>query len=137
MNKERMMELADFIEKLEHIDYADFGELHSDFDPNLKIVFNMCRWGDPYDCGTVCCIGGSCEELFGGYIEDTLDISYDEKEALCYPPVVTTWNAITPQIAAQTLRLIANEVLDMDANLWPNALELLSEQALQEERYKN
>ena len=137
MNKERMMKPADYIEKLEHVDRKDFGNEHKELTPNQKIVFNMCRWGDPYDCGTVCCIGGSSEQLFGGYIEDDLDISWDEKEALCYPPIENRWDAITPQSAAQTLRLIANEVLDIDENLWPNALELLGEQALQENKYKN
>ena len=138
MNKERMMELADFIEKLEHVKYKDFGELHTNEIPGRKIVFNMLHWNSPRDCGTVCCIGGSSHQLFGGYIETDLMISYDEKEALCYPPgSPCTQDAITSQIAAQTLRLIANEVLDMDKNLWPDALELLGEQELQEERYKN
>ena len=137
MNKERMMELADFIEKLEHIKYKDFGALRSVRDPDQKIVFSMLRWSDPYDCGTVCCIGGSGEQLLGGYIQDKLGISWDEKEALCYPCTNQNWNKITPQIAAQTLRLIANEVLDMDETLWPNALELLGEQELSENKYKN
>lgn len=108
MNKEYILELADFLETIQ---------------PGAEIGFNM-RWfvsknSDDYSgykCGTVACIAGwialrdGHEYTPGGYIiygAEKLGIAAYQAVSLFAPSVI--WdNAITPQQAAIVLRHFAN-----------------------------
>lgn len=63
-------------------------------------LFNMGEWQQSFDCGTVCCIGGTAELLSGEEFENMTE----EVEGLFYPNGISDWGSITPEQAACALR---------------------------------
>lgn len=104
MNKERILLLADRIEQAPHV--RAFGDDYSSL-----TGFDMSTW----HCGSVGCIGGWTEQLFGdgtrcaGHwaVAELLDISVYEADVLCFPRQTINYDKITPAQAATTLRLFA------------------------------
>lgn len=100
MNRERILQLADVIEKTPHAqpDYWSEGPLTS---------FNMSEWR----YGTCGCLGGWVEHLFRDeddlHARDLLDIEGDAAEELFYPTGFTTYKDILPARAARVLRHLA------------------------------
>lgn len=103
MNKDRILALADLIEKQPHT---------SEYDP---AGFTMDNW--VHSCGTPACIAGWAAWQASGeqktinpeVVEDSaaafLGISYSDGRRLFTPRA--EWKAITPAIAASTLRRFA------------------------------
>jgi len=106
MNTERILELADRIEKLPH------HSLNNEFKDGPLSYFNMGSW----HCGSVACIGGWTTYLYGdpaidgavGQVAELLGISEMEAIYLCYPDECDKIYArITPEDAAKVLRHLA------------------------------
>jgi len=78
----------------------------------LSGLFNMSCWSVNYDCGTVCCIGGTINLLYGINCDDLS--YYDGKNGnsagsvalreLFYPPYKTDYDDITVDQAARATR---------------------------------
>lgn len=68
------------------------------------IYFNMDQWHSTYECGTVCCIGGSAE-FFGevSFFEGG-DRDNDDLDELFYPDIDGSYESISAEHAAQALR---------------------------------
>ena len=130
MNKERLTELADYIEKLPHftkneIVQKPIMELNIDYFDQIK-GFNMARWFSDRECGTAGCIAGHTISLFASEEEkervlnspiflpsaiarNLLDI--DSFDALTlFQPNTLSWNQITPKEAAQAIRKLRDGV---------------------------
>lgn len=125
MDKERMLQLADVIEK---------HDLDMDFNMNIEYIKR--------DCGTVGCILGWAAALYTGsphknanihnFVE-IMDISIDNAQALCYFSDLEDredlcWGSVTSHQAAQVIRTFVEkgyidwkEVLDDDNYIkWRN-----------------
>lgn len=67
--------------------------------PNDKLGFNMYRWMDEYNCGSVGCIGG--------WLETKANISVsnenDQFKDLFMPADIGDWDKITPTKAAKAI----------------------------------
>ncbi len=122
MNKERILALADLIEKLPK------GSVYGE-----KSGFDMTDFS--HHCGTPACIGGwarwehfgrpddiaseivasqlSYSEVAAGYLGIDLEATAEE---LFYPPTIDNWQGITPQHAAAVLRnLVETGEVDWNA----------------------
>lgn len=108
LNADRLLTLASHIEKMPEGYAADYV---TGFDMNQwRAEFCSPKAKDPlHACGTVSCIGGTAEILFGGSAFDVLgassDQDYDTLKRLFYPPLNDSpgWEA-TPAQAARVIR---------------------------------
>ena len=122
--KERMTELADYIEQMEHFEAGipfelpDTGMAPAKESP----MFCMSIWKEQIDCRTACCIGGSTVDLFGEQPEEAFGITNKQKTTLCYPNIYN-WDRITPEIAANALRQLAKGEIALNAKFWPTIIE--------------
>mgnify|MGYP001610561516 FL=1 len=64
--------------------------------------FNMRAWTREYECGTVCCIGGTAQALSGTSFPNSSVFRNRNLNNLFYPSNQEAWNA-TPQQAARAL----------------------------------
>lgn len=64
--------------------------------------FNMRAWRRKYDCGTVCCIGGTAQALSGTSFPNASVFENQNLHNLFYPNNQKAWNA-TPRQAARAL----------------------------------
>ena len=92
------------------------------------LLFNMSTWVREFGCGTVCCIGGLCEELTGEILFPrgrSLDARMHE---LFYPGEETgiqfEWDAIQPAQAAQAISNVVERWPETEG--WPCWDEVLS-----------
>ena len=125
MNVERIRQLADHIEGLER--YTDIYSASPEEMRKREMPegFNMCDWISKADCGTVGCIAGHAACLFREQDDRTsstyygikseakraLGISERQAQNLFVPNMLTCSLAcITPAMAAQTLRLVADGI---------------------------
>ena len=137
MNVERLNQLADHIERLEHAptgvcaapDNIPFGDTPD--------AFNMSNWVSESTCGTAGCIAGHAGCLFRdeqsrmrtGIMTDArrlLELTPREGSLLFIPGTLGTMDQITPAMAAQVLRLVAGgmEILDAWKATLPSHLGL-------------
>ena len=122
MNTERILELADHIEKLEHYPEEELPNKSPDY-------FSMDQW--QFDCGAPACMAGHACHLWGGLgssqiygqARDALDLDRSTASSLFSPnPGYQEYSefylSITPAIAAGVLRNLAltGEVV------WPDEL---------------
>lgn len=91
MNRERLLQLADHIESLEHLDTSrvHYWPVRREEVPPEALLFNMEKWLLYTDCGTIACIAGHTVLLFG-------------PEELAYNPVIELRAAELLDIRAQT-----------------------------------
>ena len=128
MNRERMLELADYIEDLEYVRYDDIGsrDWNADRSP-IATHFNMIQWAAECECGTVCCIGGAAEIMAGtgpGTASKVLGLHGFNESALFHPPNRLDWDVITPEIAADALRKLANGEITLTERFWFDILNI-------------
>ena len=125
MNVERMRQLADHIEVLERYTDIYSASLEEKRKREIPKGFNMGDWISKADCGTVGCIAGhaAClfheqdDPMYSSYhgikaqAQRALGISARQAQHLFVPSMLTCSLAcITPAMAAQTLRLVADGI---------------------------
>ena len=110
MNRERILELADHIEKLEHYPHPLLPNKSPDY-------FSMDTW--QFDCGAPACLAGHACHLWGGrpgniadHARDALDLDRSTAAELFAPaPGYREYSdfylSITPAMAATVLRNLA------------------------------
>ena len=131
MNKERLLKLADVIEKAPHVIMDDVPAL--DYTASNIIGFDMSVYKSTGPCGTVGCIAGHAaalwprkEKSIPDHIPvtaaESLGLSIDDAEELFLPYEEYAYlKAVTPLMAAQVLRLIAAGIPISDA--WKQILQ--------------
>lgn len=122
MNKQKLLELADHIEKMPHFPYRYQDPDHDDamekfLDGDDQHYFNMLTYIETNSvCGTVCCVAGETVRLWGhpqwaGTIvrqaADILDLDMDRAMSLFHPPERLEWGSLTPAQAAHVIRQLA------------------------------
>jgi len=131
MNKERLLALAEHLEKVPHHDLSS--DMWSRFPPinfdEVPTTFNMNKWFEKRGCGTVACIAGHAFALWKPSLSPDQAQLMDHPEAYVYNMgkeilgltereadhlFLGYWtnkptHAITPQEAAARLREMAGE----------------------------
>lgn len=116
MNRERILELADRIEAMPHYNIvARMLGLELD-DRRITDaeggMFTMAMWRQSSSCGTVACVGGWTQQLWGSENMDDhevgalLGLDWPTTSRLFYPHE-TDWTDTTPAQAARVLRHLA------------------------------
>ncbi len=113
MNKDRILELADRIEKMPLL--ADVRRSNdSGIEVSAPEIFDMEHWRSRTDCGSIACVGGWATIMFGNpdkYYSDVasgelLGLDWSDAQMLFYP-TQSTWYRIAPARAAAVLRNLA------------------------------
>lgn len=117
MNRERILAVADAIEKANHVALDEFidnpDEYFSASGLYTITAFNMATW----KCGTVGCIGGWVRSMYPpktnpfvslfNLVEQALDLNSVQTCELCTPLGDVIYSKITPAQAASVLRKLA------------------------------
>ena len=116
MNAERLLKLADTIEKAEH--FKSFKGNSALFDGGRELKgFDMTHYNNVSPCGTVGCIAGYAAMLWPSTTRmqhiphvaaGALDLTFVDAEELFGPSDSIPLAEITPNQAAQALRLFAD-----------------------------
>ena len=129
MNRERIRQLADTIERVPHVRWrSSEDEGNGLADPRELDGFNMRDYLAKYDCGTCGCIAGWAFRQFSGGAErfvaslagDLLGLNDWEAMQLFEPPIqhrngTLIYEDTTPAMAARVLRAIADGSTIIDA----------------------
>ena len=121
MNKKRILKLADVIEKAPHVIMGEEVPPAVYYTASKIIGFDMSVYNAHGSCGTVGCIAGHAAMIWPltektdsrriiSIAAKALGLSAEEAGELFVPDHLNDFRAVTPAIAAEVLRSVANGI---------------------------